>query len=339
MPSILKSGLLSRLKIMLSLNIAEKRLPQDGRFRIKLAGRHVDFRVSIMPTVYGEKAVMRILDRSTVNLDLPSLGFNEEALAKLDKCIRSPYGIILVTGPTGSGKSTTLYSILNVLNTSKVNISTAEDPVEYELTGINQVQCKSEIGLTFASSLRSFLRQDPDIIMVGEIRDAETSEIAIKAALTGHLVLSTIHTNDAPSSIHRLINMGIEPFMISASLLMVQAQRLVRKICPSCKSTDGKAEEILHILGHKADEFKGIDFKRGQGCDHCNGTGYKGRSAIYEMMVLTEELKELISEKATTSVIAKKAKEQGMKTLRESAMEKALQGETSLEEILRVTLI
>jgi len=339
MPKILKNGLLSRIKIMAALDIAEKRLPQDGRFRIKLAGRHVDFRVSIMPTVYGEKAVLRILDKSSINLDLPALGFDETALAKLDKCIRSPYGIILVTGPTGSGKSTTLYSILNVLNTSKVNISTAEDPVEYELAGINQVQCKSEIGLTFASTLRSFLRQDPDVIMVGEIRDSETAEIAIKAALTGHLVLSTIHTNDAPSSVHRLINMGIEPFMISAALLMVQAQRLLRRICPSCKAKDEKAEDILRILGHKEDEFEGVEFKHGKGCDHCNGTGYKGRAAIYEMMLLTEELKDLISERATTSVIARKAKEQGMKTLRESGMEKAVLGETSLEEVLRVTLI
>ena len=339
MPKILINGLLSRIKIMASLDIADRRLPQDGRFRIKLAGRYVDFRVSTMPTVYGEKAVLRILDRSTVNLNLPTLGFDEEALEKLNKCIRSPYGIILVTGPTGSGKSTTLYSVLNVLNTPEVNISTAEDPIEYELGGINQVQCKSEIGLTFASALRSFLRQDPDIIMVGEVRDGETSEIAIKAALTGHLVFSTLHTNDAPSSIHRLINMGVEPFMISASLLMVQAQRLVRRVCPKCKEEDEKAEKVLKALGISRDEYKGAKFYKGRGCEHCNGTGYKGRAAIYEMMLISEEIKELISERATTLEIARKAREQGMKTLRESGMEKAVIGETSLEEVLRVTLI
>ena len=339
MPKLLINGLISRIKIMSSLDISEKRLPQDGRFRIKLSGRYVDFRVSTMPTAYGEKAVMRILDRSTVNLNLETLGFSEEALGTINKCIKSPYGIILVTGPTGSGKSTTLYSVLNILNTSQVNISTAEDPIEYELEGINQVQCRSEIGLTFASSLRSFLRQDPDIIMVGEIRDAETSEIAIKAALTGHLVFSTLHTNDAPSSIHRLINMGVEPFMISASILMVQAQRLVRKVCPKCREEDEKSEEILKIMGYSEELHEGVKFYRGRGCDHCNGTGYKGRAAIYEMMVITEGLKELISERATTMEIAKKAKEQGMKTLRESGLEKAVEGVTSLEEVLRVTLI
>ncbi len=339
MPKILINGLLSRIKIMASLDIAERRLPQDGRFRIKLAGRYVDFRVSTMPTVYGEKAVLRILDRSSVNLNLTTLGFDEGALEKLNKCIKSPYGIILVTGPTGSGKSTTLYSVLNVLNTPEVNISTAEDPVEYELGGINQVQCKSEIGLNFASALRSFLRQDPDIIMVGEIRDGETSEIAIKAALTGHLVFSTLHTNDAPSSIHRLINMGVEPFMISASLLMVQAQRLVRRVCPQCKEDDEEAERLLKALGIDKEEHRKTRFYRGRGCDHCNGTGYKGRAAIYEMMMISEEIKELISKRATTLEIARKAREQGMKTLRESGMEKAVLGETSLEEVLRVTLI
>ena len=339
MPKLLISGLISRIKIMSSLDIAEKRLPQDGRFRIKLSGRYVDFRVSIMPTAYGEKAVMRILDRSTVNLNLETLGFDEGALENIHKCIKSPYGIILVTGPTGSGKSTTLYSVLNILNTPQVNISTAEDPIEYELEGINQLQCRSEIGLTFASALRSFLRQDPDVIMVGEIRDGETSEIAIKAALTGHLVFSTLHTNDAPSSIHRLINMGVEPFMISASILMIQAQRLVRKVCPRCREEEEKTEELLKILGYGEEKYEGVKFAKGKGCDHCNGTGYKGRSAIYEMMVITEELKELIAEGATTLEIAKKAREQGMKTLRESGMERAVEGVTSLEEVLRVTLI
>lgn len=339
MPKLLINGLISRIKIMSNLDIADKRLPQDGRFRIKLSGRYVDFRVSTMPTAYGEKAVMRILDRNSVNLDLPSLGFDETALTKLHKCIKSPYGIILVTGPTGSGKSTTLYSVLNILNTPQVNISTAEDPIEYELEGINQVQCKSEIGLTFASTLRTFLRQDPDVIMVGEIRDSETSEIAIKAALTGHLVFSTLHTNDAPSSIHRLINMGVEPFMISASVLMIQAQRLVRRVCPKCSREDEKAEELLRILGVTGEVYEGVRFHKGEGCDHCNGTGYKGRAAIYEMMLMTEELRELISASATTLEIAKKAKEQGMKTLRESGLEKAAEGVTSLEEVLRVTLV
>lgn len=339
MPKYLINGLISRIKIMSNLDIAERRLPQDGRFRIKISGNYVDFRVSIIPTAYGEKSVMRILDKSSVNLDLDTLGFDKDALDKLYSKIRSPYGIILVTGPTGSGKSTTLYSVLNILNTSKVNISTVEDPIEYELEGINQVQCRSEIGLDFASSLRSFLRQDPDIIMVGEIRDKETSEIAIKAALTGHLVLSTLHTNDAPSSIHRLINMGIEPFMISASLLMVQAQRLVRRICPHCKEVDDDYDETLEGLGLKKEEYSNIKFYIGRGCSECNNTGYKGRAAIYEIMTVSEEIKELISRGATTLEIGRQAKKEGMVTLRESGMKKAEEGVTTLEEVLRVTLI
>ncbi len=333
----LTNGLISRIKIMANLDIADRRLPQDGRFRIKTSGRYVDFRVSTMPTRHGEKAVLRILDRESVDLDLDKLGFLDEDLRSLEKIIRSPHGIILVTGPTGSGKSTTLYSILNTLNTEKVNISTAEDPIEYELEGINQVQCKSEIGLTFANTLRSFLRQDPDIIMVGEIRDTETSEIAIKAALTGHLVLSTLHTNDAPSSIHRLINMGVEPFMISASILMIQAQRLVRKLC-SCKEEDELALKRLKILGLDSEKYNNIKFYKNIGCKKCNYSGYKGRAAIYELMIMSEELRKLVANRATTNEIRKKSIEQGMKTLKETGVEKAALGVTSLEEVLRITL-
>jgi len=338
MPINLIFGIASRIKIMSDLDIAEKRLPQDGRFRIKMLGRQIDFRVSTLPTVHGEKIVMRILDQGAVNLDLATLGFSEEDLAKVDKVVKSPYGIILVTGPTGSGKSTTLYSVLKLLNKPDVNISTAEDPVEYNLEGINQVQCKPDIGYTFAAALRSFLRQDPDIIMVGEIRDFETAEIAIKAALTGHLVLSTLHTNDAPSSVHRLINMGIEPFMISASILMIQAQRLVRRVCPHCKIPDPDAQKRMDLLGLDPEEYKDVTFYIGEGCETCGGSGYKGRTLVYEVLVVDEKLKESIAKAETTAVVREIARDGGMLTLRECGIKKSIQGITSLEEVLRVTL-
>ncbi len=338
MPKHIMNAIVSRIKIMCDLDIAEKRLPQDGRFRIKIGNRRVDFRVSTLKTIHGEKVVMRILDRGSVKLDLSSLGYDEKALEIINRVIQNPYGIILVTGPTGSGKSTTLYSVLDKLNKEDVNISTAEDPVEYELEGINQVQCKPDIGLTFAASLRSFLRQDPDIIMVGEIRDGETAEISIKAALTGHLVLSTLHTNDAPSSIHRLLNMGVEPFLISASISMVIAQRLVRRICPHCIGKDGQSANKLMAMNLDKDDYEGIDFKVGAGCEKCNNTGYKGRSVIYEIMEVDDEMKNLISENTTSIEIKNQAVKKGMDTLRESGMKKAISGVTSLDEVMRVTL-
>ncbi|WP_028854812.1 type IV-A pilus assembly ATPase PilB [Psychrilyobacter atlanticus] len=338
MPKHIMNAIVSRIKIMCDLDIAEKRLPQDGRFRIKIGDRRVDFRVSTLKTIHGEKVVMRILDRGSVQLDLTALGYDEKALEIVNRVIQNPYGIILVTGPTGSGKSTTLYSVLDKLNKEDVNISTAEDPVEYELEGINQVQCKPDIGLTFAASLRSFLRQDPDIIMVGEIRDGETAEISIKAALTGHLVLSTLHTNDAPSSIHRLLNMGVEPFLISASISMVIAQRLVRRICPHCIGKDGESANKLMAMDLDKNDYEGLDFKIGAGCEKCNNTGYKGRSVIYEIMEVDDEMKSLISENTTSIEIKKLAMEKGMDTLRESGMKKAISGVTSLDEVMRVTL-
>jgi type IV pilus assembly protein PilB len=338
MPKHIMNAIVSRIKIMSDLDIAEKRLPQDGRFRIKMGDRQVDFRVSTLKTIHGEKVVMRILDRGSVELDLLSLGYDQKALEIINRVIQNPYGIILVTGPTGSGKSTTLYSVLDKLNEEHVNISTAEDPVEYELEGINQVQCKPEIGLSFAASLRSFLRQDPDIIMVGEIRDGETAEISIKAALTGHLVLSTLHTNDAPSSIHRLLNMGVEPFLISASVSMVIAQRLVRKICPHCKGKDGESENKLLAMNLDKNDYEDMSFQIGAGCDRCNNTGYKGRSVIYEIMEVDDEMKTLISGAATSIDIKDMAVKKGMDTLRESGMKKVILGVTSLDEVMRVTL-
>lgn len=333
------NAIVSRVKIMSDLDIAEKRLPQDGRFRIKTVGRNIDFRISTLPTINGEKIVMRILDKGTQKLDLDILGYSDEDLNKIIKALEMPYGMILVTGPTGSGKSTTLYSALNKLNDDQTNISTAEDPVEYEIEGINQVHCKADIGLDFASALRSFLRQDPDIIMVGEIRDKETAEISIKAALTGHLLLSTLHTNDAPGSIHRLINMGIEPFMISASLLAVTAQRLARRICPDCKEVKEYQPGMFASLSVDYEKYKDKTFYHGKGCPHCNGTGYKGRVGIHEIMVLDDDLRELISKRATTLEIRNKAQENGMKTLRDHALVKAAEGATTLEEVLRVTMV
>lgn len=337
-PKSVSNPIVSRIKIMSDLDIAEKRLPQDGRFRIRSGGRDIDFRVSTLPTVYGEKIVMRILDKGNLKMNLEEFGLEQDELEKLYKSLSSPYGMILVTGPTGSGKSTTLYSCLNRLNTPDINISTAEDPVEYELMGINQVHCKSEIGLDFASALKSFLRQDPDIIMVGEVRDKETAEICIKAALTGHLVLSTLHTNDAPGSVHRLMNMGIEPFMISASLVMVIAQRLARRSCPSCREEKIYEKQTFQALGLDYERYKHKKYYAGVGCPKCNGTGYKGRVGLYEIMAVDDDLRDLIAKGANTTVLMDKAIENGMRTLREQALRKAEKGDLTLEEVLRVTM-
>jgi len=333
---------------MSSLNIAEKRLPQDGRIKIKVANRMIDLRVSILPVIWGEKIVMRILDQTSLRVNLEDLGFEPETLKRFRAGIASPYGIALVTGPTGSGKTTTLYSALTSLNTIDRNIMTAEDPVEYMLPGINQVQCKPEIGLNFAAALRSFLRQDPNIIMVGEIRDFETAEIAIKASMTGHLVLSTLHTNDAPSTIGRICNMGIEPFMVTTSVLLIQAQRLVRKVCKDCKyeikpraeqiSQFGITPELLRRLELPHINDKNMLFYKGKGCETCSNSGNKGRLGVYEVMIMTERLRDIILNGGSTDDIRKQAIDEGMLTLRESALRKALLGTTSIEEVVRVTM-
>jgi type IV pilus assembly protein PilB len=325
------------MKIMADLDISERRLPQDGRIKLKVKGKGIDLRVSTLPTLFGEKIVMRILDKSNLNLDLTKLGFEEKALKDFDEAIRSPFGMVLVTGPTGSGKTTSLYSALSTVNKIDVNIMTAEDPVEYNLDGINQVHVREDIGLTFAAALRSFLRQDPDIVMVGEIRDFETGEIAVKAALTGHLVLSTLHTNDAPGTISRLLNMGIEPFLISASVLLIVAQRLCRKICEKCKEEEKIPSEILIKAGFNEDEVGTFKAYSGKGCPACGETGYKGRIALYEVMPVREEIKEMIVKGATSADIKKEAMRLGMKTLRMSGLTKIKDGVTTLEEILRVT--
>ena len=337
-PKHMNSAIVSRVKIMSNLDIAERRLPQDGRFRIKLAGKEVDFRVSILPTAYGEKVVMRILDKSSLDLRLESLGFEGESLTRFRTAINAPYGMILVTGPTGSGKTTTLYSGLIEINKPEVNIITVEDPIEYQLKGINQVQVNQEIGLTFASGLRSILRQDPDIVMVGEIRDLETADIAVKAALTGHLVLSTLHTNDAAGAIARLNDMGIVPFLISSSVLLVQAQRLVRRICPNCKEETEYERKILE----QAQFFvqpgaQTPPLYRGVGCVKCNGSGYSGRASVLEVLRITEEIRGHVVKEATSSVIKECAIRDGMRTLRMDALNKCTQGVTTIEEALRVT--
>jgi type IV pilus assembly protein PilB len=337
-PIKFKNAIISRLKIMSKLDIAERRLPQDGRIKIKLdRDRDVDLRVSVLPTLFGEKVVLRLLDKSSLQLDMTKLGFEEDDLEKFHHAISQPFGMVLVTGPTGSGKTTTLYSALSELNKISTNISTAEDPVEYNLMGTNQVQIHEEIGLTFANALRAFLRQDPDIILVGEIRDYETAEIAVKAALTGHLVLSTLHTNDAPSTINRLLNMGVEPFLISSSVILVIAQRLVRMVCPECKTSVKLPEQAFIDLGVKPEEFHNISLYKGTGCKSCSNTGYKGRIAIYEIMPVNENLKELILRGASTTELKKEAVKTGMSTLRRSAIKKMKQGLTTVEEVLRIT--
>jgi type IV pilus assembly protein PilB len=339
LPLRIKNSVVSRLKIMAKLDISERRLPQDGRIKLRLGKKkEVDFRVSILPCLFGEKTVMRILDKASLQVDLTRLGFEEEALQRFLECLNRPYGMILVTGPTGSGKTTTLYSALNYLNKPNINIMTAEDPIEYNFLGINQVQMKEEIGLTFASALRSFLRQSPDIILVGEIRDFETAEIAVKAALTGHLVLSTLHTNDAPSSVSRLLNMGIEPFLVSSSVILIMAQRLARKICKECEKEEEKFPlPTLVSLGFSEEEAKTVKCYRGKGCSACNNSGYKGRIALYEIMVVSEEMRKLILEGASAIELKKAAIRGGMKTLRMSGLTKVKEGVTTIEEVLRVT--
>ena len=338
-PLKLKNAITSRMKIMSQLDIAERRLPQDGRIKMRIGkNREMDFRVSTLPTLYGEKIVMRLLDKEKLELDMTKLGFEKDPLEQFQENIHRPYGMCLVTGPTGSGKTTTLYSALSELNDDEVNISTAEDPVEYNLPGINQVQMHEDIGLNFATALRSFLRQDPDIIMVGEIRDFETAEIAVKAALTGHLVLSTLHTNDAPSTINRLLNMGIEPFLVTASVNMIVAQRLARRICRDCVTEDEQAnEQALVDAGMSSAEAKECVPKRGSGCKVCSNTGYKGRVALYEVMVMTDPLKDLVLQGASTAELKAEAIRLGMVTLRRSGLNKVNEGMTTLDEILRVT--
>jgi type IV pilus assembly protein PilB len=338
-PLKLRNAITSRIKIMSELDIAERRLPQDGRIKLKMGrGREMDFRVSTLPTLFGEKVVLRLLDKGNLQLDMTKLGFEPQQLAVFQNCIHRPYGMVLSTGPTGSGKTTTLYSALSELNKVSENISTAEDPVEFNLSGINQVQMHEDIGLNFAASLRSFLRQDPDIIMVGEIRDFETAEIAIKAALTGHLVLSTLHTNDAPSTVNRLLNMGIEPFLVASSVNCIVAQRLARCICPECKERDTETgKQALIDAGCTAEEAGKATVHKGRGCRNCSDTGYKGRVALYEVMELTDGLKEFVLNGASAMELKREAIRGGMTTLRRSALNKLIEGMTTLSEVLRVS--
>jgi type IV pilus assembly protein PilB len=338
LPLKIRNAVISRIKIMSKLDIAERRLPQDGRIKMKLGRRaEIDFRVSVLPTLFGEKIVLRLLDKSNLQLDMTKLGFDQDALDEFKEAIHKPYGMVLVTGPTGSGKTTTLYSALADLNTDDVNIMTAEDPVEFNLMGINQVQMHDEIGLNFAAALRSFLRQDPDIILVGEIRDYETAEIGIKAALTGHMVLSTLHTNDAPATINRLLNMGVEPFLVASAVIMVVAQRLARKVCDDCKEVIDIPENALLDIGYTKEEAASIVCYTGKGCNACGGTGYKGRVALYEVMVVNDEVKEVVLQGGTTFEIKEAAVRGGMDTLRMAGLKKIKDGVTTIEEILRVT--
>jgi type IV pilus assembly protein PilB len=342
-PFKLRDAIISRVKIMAKLDISEKRLPQDGRIMIKMIkdGRkkHLDFRVSVLPTLYGEKVVMRLLDKENLRLDMTKLGFEQESLDKFTKAIFKPYGMVLVTGPTGSGKTNTLYSSISQLNKPDTNILTAEDPVEFQLHGINQVQMKEQIGLNFAAALRSFLRQDPNIILVGEIRDFETAEIAIKAALTGHLVLSTLHTNDAPSTISRLMNMGIEPFLVATSVHLICAQRLARRICQDCKVPVEISPQLLIDAGFTPQEAKTVTVYKGAGCPRCGEKGYKGRVGLYEVLEITDELRELILVGASALELKKRGIEQGMISLRRSGLIKVAAGMTTLEEVFRETVL
>jgi type IV pilus assembly protein PilB len=342
-PLKLRDAITSRLKILAKLDISEKRLPQDGRIKLKMKlnekNKELDFRVSILPTLFGEKIVMRLLDKDNLRLDLTKLGFEQESLAKFEEAIFKPWGMVLVTGPTGSGKTNTLYSALSKVNSPEVNIMTAEDPVEFNLPGINQVQMKEQIGLNFAATLRSFLRQDPNIILVGEIRDFETAEIAIKAALTGHLVLSTLHTNDAPSTINRLMNMGIEPFLVATSVLLIAAQRLVRRICASCKEEVDMQPQALLNLGYKKDEVGTFKVFKGRGCDKCNNTGYKGRVGLIEVLNVDDEMRDLILSGASAIELKRLAAERGMISLRRSGLYKIKEGITTIEEVVRETVL
>ena len=341
-PMKFRDAITSRIKIMAKLDIAEKRLPQDGRIKIRFAvegaTKEIDFRVSCLPTLFGEKIVMRLLDKDKLMLDMTKLGFEHESLSKLEVAIAKPWGLVLVTGPTGSGKTNTLYSSISKVNTTETNIMTAEDPVEFNLVGVNQVQVRENIGLNFAAALRSFLRQDPNIILVGEIRDFETAEIAVKAALTGHLVLSTLHTNDAPSTINRLMNMGIEPFLVASSVNLICAQRLVRRVCAACKADHPTPPQALVEAGFTPDEAQQVMPKRGTGCEVCNQTGYKGRVGLYEVMEITEELRELILVGASGLELKRKAVEEGMITLRRSGLRKVMEGVTTIEEVARETM-
>ena len=336
-PMKMRNAIVSRIKIMAKLDIAERRLPQDGRIKMKMGkNREMDYRVSVLPTLFGEKVVMRLLDKSNLQLDMTKLGFDEDQITNFKEAIYKPYGMVLVTGPTGSGKTTTLYSALSELNKVTENISTCEDPVEFNLDGINQVQIHEDIGLNFAAALRSFLRQDPDIILVGEIRDFETAEIGIKAALTGHMVLSTLHTNDAPGTINRLLNMGIEPFLVSSAVNLIVAQRLARKICPDCKEPAARiSEDLLAKLGSVPEGFHDATIYKGRGCDTCKGSGYKGRIALYEVMPMYESLKELVLQGASAIEIKREAINSGMQTLRQSGIQKMIDGVTTLDEVLR----
>ncbi len=338
-PLALKAAVVSRIKVMASLDIAERRLPQDGRIKIKMGPADaIDIRVSVLPTLFGEKIVMRLLDKSMLQTDMTKLGFEERALKDFKDGIYRPYGMVLVTGPTGSGKTTTLYSALSELNKITTNISTAEDPVEFNLPGINQVHVNEDIGLTFAAALRAFLRQDPDIIMVGEIRDRETAEIGVKAALTGHLVLSTVHTNDAPSTINRLLNMGVAPFLVASSVNLIVAQRLARRVCPRCKVDQPITPQALIDLGIPPEEAKTYNCKHGLGCPDCGGSGYRGRVALYEVMPMYEEIRDLVLSGGSTPEIKRAAMTRGIKTLRQSGLSKVREGVTTLEEVMRVTM-
>ncbi|MFN8059698.1 MAG: type IV-A pilus assembly ATPase PilB [Vicinamibacterales bacterium] len=341
-PLKFRDAIISRLKIMAKLDIAEKRLPQDGRIKIRFQDngklREIDFRVSCLPTLFGEKVVLRLLDREKLMLDMTKLGFEERSLARFEEAIKRPWGMVLVTGPTGSGKTNTLYSSISKLNTVDTNIMTAEDPVEFNLPGINQVLVKDSIGLSFAATLRSFLRQDPNIILVGEIRDFETAEIAVKAALTGHLVLSTLHTNDAPSTISRLMNMGIEPFLVASSVNLICAQRLVRRLCANCKAPNPTLPQALIDVGFTPEEAAKTTPNKPVGCEKCNNTGYKGRVGLYEVMEVTEELKELILVGASALELRRKAIDEGMVTLRRSGLMKVMAGTTSIDEVARETV-
>jgi type IV pilus assembly protein PilB len=342
-PLKFRDAIASRVKIMSKLDIAEKRLPQDGRIKIRYTdngrGKEIDFRVSCLPTLFGEKIVLRLLDREKLMLDMTKLGFETASLQRFEAAIERPWGMVLVTGPTGSGKTNTLYSSIARINKPDTNIMTAEDPVEFNLPGINQVQIRENIGLNFAAALRSFLRQDPNIILVGEIRDFETAEIAVKAALTGHLVLSTLHTNDAPSTINRLMNMGIEPFLVASSVNLIAAQRLVRRVCSGCREKVALPPQALTKIGFSKEDAAHVTVFKGTGCEKCTNTGYKGRIALYEVMDLTDELKELVLVGASSLELRKKAMEQGMLTLRQSGLHKIKDGVTTVEEVLRETVL
>ncbi len=342
-PMKLKEAIASRIKILSKLDIAEKRLPQDGRIKLKMKFqgklKELDFRVSTIPTLHGEKIVMRLLDKDNLMLDMTKLGFEKGSLKGFEEAIFRPYGMVLVTGPTGSGKTNTLYSAISRINTPEVNIMTAEDPVEFQLPGINQVQMKDAIGLNFAAALRSFLRQDPNIVLVGEIRDFETAEIAIKAALTGHLVLSTLHTNDAPSTINRLMNMGIEPFLVATSVNLVAAQRLIRKVCKNCKQEEDVPVQALLNVGFSETEAPNIQIYKGRGCDQCNQRGYKGRIGLFEVMKITDDIRELILSGASAVELRRKAMEEGMIGLRHSGLQKIREGMTTIEEVVRETVL